>query len=161
MFKKNLKNTFLFKSQEYSSIKVLALTRSLFYTNIDDLNKELNRSCCLEKKLDQQQIERNYFGDENDNEMLLCDSQNNYDTNFGKNFFSGIVLDCTRCNFIDESGAKCLKEIVDKYAKENVLEQDFLTISKRKNFDPEYFTFNTFAPRKKMVSELDETFTTS
>ena len=48
-----------------------------------------------------------------------------------------------------------------KYAKENVLEQDFLTISKRKNFDPEYFTFNTFAPRKKMVSELDETFTTS
>ena len=120
MFKKNLKNTFLFKSQEYSSIKVLALTRSLFYTNIDDLNKELNRSCCLEKKLDRQQIERNYFGDENDNEMLLCDSQNNYDTNFGKNFFSGIVLDCTRCNFIDESGAKCLKEIVDKYAKENV-----------------------------------------
>ena len=48
-----------------------------------------------------------------------------------------------------------------KYAKENVLEQDFLTISKRKNFDPEYFTFNTFAPRTKMVSELDETFTTS
>ena len=31
-----------------------------------------------------------------------------------------IILDCTRCNFIDESGAKCLKEIVDTYAKANV-----------------------------------------
>jgi hypothetical protein len=84
------------------------------------LNKELDRSCCLKKKLDQTQIERNFFGDENDREMLLYDSENNYDLHFGKKFFSGIVLDFTRCNFIDESGAKCLKEIVDKYAKENV-----------------------------------------
>ena len=37
-----------------------------------------------------------------------------------KRQFRAIILDCTRCNFIDESGAKCLKEIVDTYAKENV-----------------------------------------
>ncbi len=37
-----------------------------------------------------------------------------------KRQFRAVILDCTRCNFIDESGVKYLKEIVDKYAKENV-----------------------------------------
>ena len=37
-----------------------------------------------------------------------------------KKSFKAIILDCARCNFIDESGAKCLKEIVNKYDKENV-----------------------------------------
>ena len=40
-----------------------------------------------------------------------------------------------------------------KYAKENVLEQDSLTISKRKNFDPEYFTFKV----KVLIGDTVET----
>ena len=40
-----------------------------------------------------------------------------------------------------------------KYAKENVLEQDSLTISKRKNFDPEYFTFKV----KILIGDTVET----
>ena len=31
-----------------------------------------------------------------------------------------IILDCTSCTYIDESGVKCLREIIDKYKKENV-----------------------------------------
>ena len=34
--------------------------------------------------------------------------------------YDAIILDCSLIQFIDESGVKCLKEVIDKYSKENV-----------------------------------------
>ena len=81
-------------------------------------------SCCARNK-ERQKVERGKVlneakiivnrDSENDieNESLATSSKE-------KRQFRAVILDCTRCNFIDESGAKCLKEIVDTYAKENV-----------------------------------------
>ncbi len=90
-------------------MKILALTRSLIFTNVDFLRDELvNRLCPID--LD----DENEIDVENDDDTfsLMMNTINSNDQT--------IILDCTRCNFIDESGAKCLKEIVDTYAKENV-----------------------------------------
>jgi hypothetical protein len=85
-------------------------------------------SCCASKnERRQQKVERDKVlneakikinrDSENDieNESLAATTSSKE-----KRQFRAIILDCTRCNFIDESGAKCLKEIVDTYAKENV-----------------------------------------
>ena len=34
--------------------------------------------------------------------------------------YNAIILDCSRIQFIDECGVQCLKEVIDKYRKENV-----------------------------------------
>lgn len=133
---------FLFKkikTREYTNIKIVSPTHSLFYINVDYFRDELYKICPLQhatKKLTICQNCKTNYG------CFLkccksCTSKNNEDNNNNNNtddteavtnetnaklvkHFRVIVLDCTRCNFIDESGAKCLKEIVDKYAKENV-----------------------------------------
>ena len=89
-------------------MKILALTRSLIFTNVDFLRDELvNRLCPIDLD-DENEID----ADDDETFSLMMNTVNsNAQT---------IILDCTSCNYIDESGAKCLKEIVDTYAKENV-----------------------------------------
>jgi hypothetical protein len=89
-------------------VKILALTRSLIFTNVDFLRDELlNRICPI--NLDKNE------NDDNDDTFSLMMNTLNSNSNAQM-----IILDLAQCNFIDESGAKCLKEIVDTYARENV-----------------------------------------
>ena len=84
-------------------------------------------SCCVQKNERQQkEVEvdevlneaKIIMNRDSENESLAASATTS--SRKEKRQFRAIILDFTRCNFIDESGAKCLKEIVDKYAKENV-----------------------------------------
>ncbi len=124
---------FKIKTKEYTNIKIVSPTHSLFYINVDYFRDELYKICPLQYATTKLTICQNcktnygcFF------KCCSCTSKSNEDNRGDTEavtnethakrvkHFEAIVLDFTRCNFIDESGAKCLKEIVDKYAKENV-----------------------------------------
>ena len=126
---------YLIKTREYTNIKIVSPTHSLFYINVDYFRDELYKICPLQYATTKSTIcencktnygcflkcckscisKNNEANHTDDTEAVTNETQSKL-----VKHFKAIVLDCMRCNFIDESGAKCLKEIVDKYAKENV-----------------------------------------
>ena len=111
-------------------MRIVAPTHSLFYINVNYFRDELTQMCPLNDSKRKATLcdncKTNYacfrkccscFSSENEQNKVKVGQVLNEAKIVRKR---AIILDCTRCNFIDESGAKCLKEIVDTYAKENV-----------------------------------------
>ena len=52
---------------------------------------------------------------------MKLENGNDEDSNKNeKKYYATIILDCTLIRFIDETGAKCLKDIIRDYKKEKV-----------------------------------------
>ena len=111
-------------THEYESIKIFSPTHSLLYINADNLRMEINKECPLKDMTEDSTICEHCFQNYGcfccccgkSYEPSIIEANNNED----QKLYKVIVLDCTLIQFIDESGLKCLREVIKEYNKEDV-----------------------------------------
>lgn len=126
-------------AHEHETIKVFSPTHSLLYINADNLRMEINRACPLKDMTEDLTIcehcYQNYgclcccCGKSDEVSLNGTVEANNEDQRLNqaspvkgedKKYYKVIILDCTLIQFIDESGVKCLREVIKEYNKEDV-----------------------------------------
>jgi MFS superfamily sulfate permease-like transporter len=162
-----------YKSKEYEKVKIFAPTHSLFYINIDFFREELIKRCPLKPHVTTGKDKAK--GENKDYDLLLAEccaspslNESKVEMNLtdelkpsDKNDLKAIIIDCTSCNYIDESGAKGLKEISDKYEKNNVkflltnCNDRILDFLKKMNFFKDYFDNIIYLTNKDALLSCD------